>query len=195
MVKKYELTADTITNESGKKLFRIRALTSFGDVEEGALGGYIEKEDNLNNVYGNAWVYDNARVEGDARVYDNACVYGKACVYTNVHIYGNAHVHGVASVGYNADICSDADVSDTPDYMVVKGIGTSSRTITFFKTATPGLISYAGIISYVSSSYFSGSLEELEERIKGIYGDSKDAKEYLAMIAVVKIHFEGSGEK
>lgn len=46
-MKKFELTGKTITNIFGKKLFRIRALVAFGDVEVGELGGYVEKEENL----------------------------------------------------------------------------------------------------------------------------------------------------
>lgn len=57
-MKKYELTAEFI-EQWGKKLFRIKALISFGSVEAGELGGYVEKEDNLAQ-------------DGDARVYGNA---------------------------------------------------------------------------------------------------------------------------
>lgn len=57
-MKKYELTAEFI-EKWGKKLFRIKALISFGSVEAGELGGYIEKEDNLAHD-GNARVYGNA---------------------------------------------------------------------------------------------------------------------------------------
>ena len=64
MRKKYELTSDFIT-VFGRKLFRIKALISFGDVSEGDLGGYIEDEKNLEQS-GDAWVY------GDAEVYGNA---------------------------------------------------------------------------------------------------------------------------
>ena len=37
-------------------LRRIKALRSFGDVKEGDLGGWIEKESNLSHE-GNCWVY------------------------------------------------------------------------------------------------------------------------------------------
>lgn len=57
-MKKFELTSEFVTF-LGKKLFRIKALISFGNVEEGELGGYVEKEENLSND-GNAWVYGNA---------------------------------------------------------------------------------------------------------------------------------------
>ena len=69
-MKKFELTAESKIF-AGEKLFRIKALISFGNVKEGELGGFVEKEENLSND-GNAWVYDNARVSGNARVYGNA---------------------------------------------------------------------------------------------------------------------------
>ena len=75
-MKKFELTTDTKMH-FGRKLFRIKALVSFGDVKEGTLGGYVEKEENLDHE-GNAWVSGNACVYGDARVSGNACVYGNA---------------------------------------------------------------------------------------------------------------------
>mgnify|MGYP006887316130 CR=1 FL=1 len=65
-MKKFELTSEFVTF-LGKKLFRIKALVSFGDVKEGELGGLVEKEENLDQS-GNAWVYGNAWVSGDARV-------------------------------------------------------------------------------------------------------------------------------
>ena len=59
-MKKYEMTSETkIVN--GVTLYRIKALISFGDIHEGDIGGFIEKEENLSNE-GNAWVYGNAKV-------------------------------------------------------------------------------------------------------------------------------------
>ena len=60
--KKYEFTGE-IKNDAGRMLHRIRALTNFGTVKAGDLGGWIEKEENLSQD-GNCWVY------GDAIVYD-----------------------------------------------------------------------------------------------------------------------------
>ena len=69
-IKKYELLQDdTVTDFMGRKLFRIRALkTIVGVVMAGALGGYVQSEENLAQVSGNAWVYGNAQVYGNARV-------------------------------------------------------------------------------------------------------------------------------
>ena len=60
-MKKFELTSEFVTF-LGKKLFRIKSLVSFGDVEEGELGGFVEKEENLDQS-GNAWVYGNAQIQ------------------------------------------------------------------------------------------------------------------------------------
>lgn len=65
-MKKFELTREFITF-LGRKLFRIKALVEFGDVKAGELGGYVEKEENIDHE-GDAWVSGDARVSGDALV-------------------------------------------------------------------------------------------------------------------------------
>ena len=76
-MKKYELTAESIV-KFGRILFRIKALVAFGDVEAGELGGFVEKEENLDQS-GDAWV------SGDAMVSGNAWVYGDARVFRMSH--------------------------------------------------------------------------------------------------------------
>ena len=185
-MKKYELTTDT-KMLFGRKLFRIKALISFGDVSAGDLGGYVEKEENLSHdgnawvyggakvygdacVFGNAEVYGNARVSGDAEVYDDACVYGNACVYGGACVYGNAEVY------------DDACVYGDADYLCFKGLGSCNRNTTFFKCKDGHI--------HVSCGCFSGNLDEFETKVKETHGSSKYAKEYLACLEVVKIHFE-----
>ena len=82
-MKKYELTAESIV-KFGRTLFRIKALVAFGDVEEGELGGFVEKEENLDQS-GNAWVSGDAQVFGDARVFGDAWVSGDAMVFKMSH--------------------------------------------------------------------------------------------------------------
>lgn len=79
-MKKFELTTKSITNEVGKKLFRIKALIDFGDVKAGELGGYVEKEGNVSQD-DNAWVFGNAKVSGDALISGNAWVSDNAWVF------------------------------------------------------------------------------------------------------------------
>ena len=157
-MKKFELTAEFVTNVFGKKLFRIKALVAFGDVEKGELGGFIEKEDNLSHS-GNAWV------SGDACVYGNACVSGDARVYGNAQVFGNA------------------------DYAVVAGFGRYFRTTTFFRCKDK--------ILRVQCGCFYGDLAQFREIVKKTHGDSKYAKEYLAIADLMELHFsdECGGEQ
>ena len=74
-MKKYTLTKEKKV-QFGITLFRIKANVAFGIIAKGELGGWIEKEDNLDQS-GDAWVSGNAWVYGDARVYGDAWVYGK----------------------------------------------------------------------------------------------------------------------
>lgn len=136
-MKKFELTAEFVTNVFGKKLFRIKALIAFGNVEKGELGGFIEKEDNLSHS-GDAWVY------GDAQVYGNA------------------------------------------DYAVVTGFGHCFRATTFFRCKDK--------ILRVQCGCFYGDLAKFREIVKKTHGDSKYAKEYLAIADLMELHFSDEEE-
>ncbi len=67
MEKKFELTDNFVKNALGIKLFQIKCTKAFKYANEGDLGGYVEKEENLSQS-GNAWVSGNARVSGYALV-------------------------------------------------------------------------------------------------------------------------------
>ena len=83
-MKKYELTSETkVIN--GVELHRIKALESFGSIEKGDLGGWIESEKNLSQR-GDAWVYDDATVYGYAFISGNATVCGYAFISGNATV-------------------------------------------------------------------------------------------------------------
>ena len=88
---KYELMTDKKIDVFGRKLFRIRALNSFGSVNAGDEGGYVESESNLSDK-GNAWVSGDAWVYGDAWVSDDAWVYGDARVSERSAIFWASNV-------------------------------------------------------------------------------------------------------
>ena len=155
-MKKFELTDEFVTNVFGKKLFRIKALVAFGNVEKGELGGFIEKEDNLSHG-GNAWVSGNAQVFGDARVSGDALVSGDARVSGNAQVFGNA------------------------DYAVVTGFGRYFRATTFFRCKDK--------ILRIQCGCFYGDLAQFREIVKKTHGDSKYAKEYLAIADLMELHF------
>ena len=196
-MKKYELTDETKV-VFGHTLHRIKAIVSFGAVEAGDIGGWIEKEENLDQT-GNAWVYDNARVYGDAlvygdarvcgdaRVYDNARVYGDALVYGDARVCGNAWVYGDAKVCGNAWVCGNAEVCGNAwvygigAIFWVSGIGSRNGTTTFFACKDKKI--------RVSCGCFFGTLDEFRAKVAQTHGDNRHAKVYLlaAMMAEERI--------
>ena len=158
-MKKFELTSEFVTF-LGKTLFRIKALVSFGDVAEGELGGFIERENNLDQS-GDAWVYGDARVFGNALVYGDARVYGDAQVFGDAQVYGDAWVYG------------NAWVQNCRDYSATSCFGSENRTTTFFRTKDGGISVRCGC--------FYGTLREFREKVKERHGDSRLAKEYLML--------------
>lgn len=153
----------------GTKLFRIRALVEFGDVEAGELGGYVEKESNLGHD-DNAWVYGNARVYGNALVYDNA------------RVYDNAWVYGDAQVSGNARVCGDARVCGNGDYAYAHGFGSVNRTTTFFRLKDGGV--------GVRCGCFYGTLAQFRDKIRETHGETKKAQEYLMLADLMELRFE-----
>lgn len=77
-------------------------------VKKGDLGGWIEKESNLQC---NAWVGDEAIVFDNAMVFGNAIVYENATVFGNSKVFGKARVHGNSFIQDKVNVCGEADVS------------------------------------------------------------------------------------
>ena len=171
--KKFELTNETI-NFFGKKLFRIKSLIDFGGVTIGELGGFVEKEENL-DIYGNAWVFGDACISGDAQVCGNAWVYGDAKVYGDACVYGNAWVYG------DARVSGDAQVHGNGDYTTIKGFGTEFRTTTFFRCKDKKIRVVCGC--------FYGTIDQFRKQVKKTR-EGKIAKEYLMIADLMEEHFK-----
>ena len=201
-MKKYELILDDSIEVLNHKLFRIRALTDFGIVKAGDLGGYIQSEKNLSHD-DNAWVYDNAKVYGEARVSGNAKVFGNAKVYgyawisgdawisgkarvsEDARVYGGAWISGNAEVSEDAKVCGDAKVhgdvdvygdariKSQKDYIVFKNSWSSGRYFTYTKSNKMWKV-----------GCFYGTGQELIEKA---YGDSEDSgNHYKACVDFVE---------
>ena len=244
--KHFKLLKDDSIEIDGVKLYRIEATRDIPQhgVKKGDRGGYIEKEDNLQDnawvgrnakVYGNALVCEEAVVTDEARVFENAqiCgnsmvsgeakvygsaeidenaqiedeveVYGEAKVYGNVlifekaeiyedaqvsgdatvagvaQVYGNACVSGETEVRYGVCLTDKAYVKNNEDFCFFYGFGRTNRRTTFFKTKEGNI--------FVVCGCFEGTLEEFTEKVKETHEDNKYAKEYLAIVEVVKIKF------
>ena len=85
MEKKFELTDNFIINAFGVKLFQIKCTKSFKYAKEGDLGGYVEKDENLDQE-SDAWVYGDAEVSGNAEIDNNNKHCGFDC-------FGSANRH------------------------------------------------------------------------------------------------------
>lgn len=107
-MKKFELTTESIYL-LGTKLFRIKALVTFGCVKKGELGGFVEKEENLDHtgsawIFGNAMVYGNALVHGDEEVSGNAEVSGNQ-MHATVKGFGSQYRNTTFFITRDRNIC------------------------------------------------------------------------------------------
>ena len=184
-MKKFELTAETKVF-FGHTLHRIKALISFGDVNAGDLGGWIEKEENLSQT-GNAWVFDNARISGNAWVFDNAWVSGDARVSGNARISGDAWVSGNARVSGDARVSGNAWVNRIGAIFWIGAVGSRNETTTFFKCED-------GKIRVVCGCFF-GDLDEFAQKVKNTHGDNQHAKVYMLAIEMAKARIGEESEE
>ena len=137
--KKYELTDEFIEHWSGKKLYRIRALVTFGSVVVGQLGGFVESEKNLDqSLLGNAWV------SGDAQVFDDAQVYG------------------------DASVRSYAIISDKKMIFWASNVGSENGTLTVFN-GKGGLIVTRGCFTGTVDEFLSKSAKVHDDKTKNEY--------------------------
>ena len=211
---KYELTDEKI-EFAGRTLHRIKSCIDFKTisgqiVNNGDLGGYIEKYDNLSQtdkswVFDHAWVYGDASVCGDARVYGDASVCGNAWVHGDASVCGNAKVYGNASVCGNAwvhgDACvygnakvygnvrvfSDAKIAKTTEIFLAGPIGSRNDFTTFYKNKNDGIS--------VKCGCFNGSIDDFENTVKENHNGTKHEKTYLKLIELAKIQIEIGGKK
>lgn len=214
--KKYELTDECI-DFNGHKLYRIKALRSFGDVKAGDLGGFVEAEKNLSHrnnawvyvgakVYDNACVSDNAEVSGNAVVHDNAWIFEDAKVFGNARVADNATVSGNAEVSGNAIVFGYTAVADNALVLGNAKLNSNARvadnalvssnadytTVSGFgrvARTTTFFRDISGNIA-VECGCFSGTLDEFRAKVKDTHGESIYATEYLAIADLMEMHFK-----
>jgi hypothetical protein len=168
MEKKFELTDNFVINALGIKLFQIKCTKAFKNANEGDLGGYVEKEENLSQS-GDAWVYGNAQVYGDARVSGDAQVYGNAQVYGDARVSGDAWVSG------------DARVENDHMHCGFDCFGSCNRHTHAYMTNENKVEIRCGC--------FRGSIEEFERKVKETHAGTIYEKQYKAIINLIKIKF------
>jgi len=223
-MKKYELTSEYVEFD-GRKLYRIKALKSFYlcglTVKAGALGGYIEKEENLSQE-GNAWIHGNAYVYNNAYVRDNAYICEEAWIHGNAEIKNEAWIHGNAEIGGNAkvkdeaevygdaEVCDNAEIRDNAEILgdaQIQGVVNISQDAricsdedyaavqgfrTKFKFATFYRAKDEKVMVYCGD--FNGNLEGFREWAKKTF-DGKNQKEYLTIADFMEQHFAPEKEE
>lgn len=103
-------------------------------------------------------------IEKEENLYGSAWVSGDARVSGDAWVYGNARVSGSACICY------------------MSGFGSECRTTTAYKTKS-------GEIEIVCGC-FTGNIEEFKNQVIETYADGKHAREYLAMIELIKAKFD-----
>ena len=171
---KYKLTEKYIEH-FGVKLFQIQAVTDFGCISKGDLGGYIQSEQCLSQS-GNAWVSGNALVYGNARVSDDAQVYVNARVYDNARVSDDAQVYGNAWVYGNAKVSGNARVYGRNSIFLASEVGTENGTLTV-SSGKDGLV--------VTRGCFTGTKEEFLSKSAKVH-DEKTQREYRLLIEVAE---------
>lgn len=84
MEKKFELTDNFIINAFGVKLFQIKCTKSFKYAKEGDLGGYVEKDENLDQE-SDAWVSGDAEIDNNNKHCGFDC-FGSANRHTHAYL-------------------------------------------------------------------------------------------------------------
>lgn len=112
--KKYEITE--ITHLKYPWLHRIRARCQVNEqVGPGALGGYVQTEDNLSQD-GTCWIYnqaiccEEAVVEDDGRMFDGAVARGSALISGDARMFERAVAEGNSSF-FSGELKEDARLS------------------------------------------------------------------------------------
>lgn len=100
----------------------------------------------------------------------------------NLSRNGNARVFGNACMFGDAWVSDNASVSGNADYATIKGFGSEQRSTTFYRQKD-------GTIG-VTCGRFCGTLEQFREKVRQKHGETKYAREYLALAEAMRIHFE-----
>lgn len=182
----------------GRQMYRIQAVTNFGDVKKGDFGGLIESCNNLSQfgecwiendvaVMGNAIVINNARVRGYCviedlvRIEENAVVSGWGCISGEVSIDRNAKIDltSLFDLDGRLQIGENADVKRKTDIFYIGPIGSRNDFTTFYKGSDSKI--------YVRCGCFCGDIDQFIKRVHKEHGYfSQNCRDYLDAVKIAK---------
>jgi hypothetical protein len=185
-MKKYELLADKSIEFCGTKLFKIRALISFGVVKKGDEGGYIEKEGNLSQGIKNAaWVFKDAKVMwggemrgGEMRGGEMRGGVMRGGVMRGGVMWGGEMRGGEMRGGvmWGGDL-----IRSSADFLVLQNIGAELGVLTAARQGD-------GTVR-ITRGYFCGTIEEFRAATIKTHGGTLHEKAYLGIANYIEFHF------
>jgi len=151
--KKFEFTG-RYQEIIGRRIWEIRRKRSNG---KGALGGFIEQENNL-DFEGLSWIGPEARVYGNAKIKEDASIYGNAMIGEEAEIGGRAHVYGEAWVYGTSRVDEDAQVYGHS--IVTRDVHVGGKAKIYGKSIISGRTQVKGTAIIKSGEYFNGVYSE-----------------------------------
>lgn len=139
----------------------------------------VVNEDSL--VSDNAKVYGKARVSHTSQIIENAQIFGETVIHSLTWACENTKIFGNVKIEVNSVFCDNAFIRSLDDFCIFNNFGSENKSIIFFKTENDGI--------FVKRGCFKGTLEDFVKQVKETHEDNKFAKEYLAMVELVKIKF------
>jgi hypothetical protein len=190
-MKKYELLADKSIEFCGTKLFKIRALISFGVVKKGDEGGYIEKEGNLSQDIKNAaWVFKDAKVmmggEMMGGVMRGGVMWGGEMmggVMRGGEMRGGVMWGGEMRGGvmWGGEMRGGDLIRSSADFLVLQNIGAELGVLTAARQGD-------GTVK-ITRGYFCGTIEEFRAATIKTHGGTLHEKAYLGIANYIEFHF------
>lgn len=159
----YELTDETMVNDQGVTLYRIRYTKDHPNYKysNGALGGWLETELAVGEpvlgvntqlwgeaqVFGRARLMDESMAENNVQIFGGARLYDTSTVWDNAKVYGGVYLTGESCAYDNAEIFMDstlrsesfgghAHISKDSDFLKVSSIGSESVEAKVVRTRT-----------------------------------------------------------
>jgi carbonic anhydrase/acetyltransferase-like protein (isoleucine patch superfamily) len=132
-------------------------------------------------ISGNVKVYGRTYISGDAQVSGDAQIYGSVRILDRARVSGNAKLSGQTFINYDERIGDGALIRSNDHHCFFSNFGHYNYTLTAYRCKNGDI--------RVECLFFQETLDELKRRFEEKQGDDKFAKNYLALIELIKRKF------
>ncbi|MBC1937151.1 hypothetical protein HCA69_12290 [Listeria grandensis] len=133
------------------------------------------------SIRGRVQVYDYAIVLGDTVVSGRSEIKGNACIIDAHSIVGQAKISGPIKMDGKFRIGGNANIQKQEDFVCISNVGSEKGTLSAYRAKDGGI--------EVTRGCFRGTPVEFREAVQKTHGDSKIAKEYLALMDFLTVRF------